>query len=412
MTSMSPHISSVCTLCNLLCEQRGPCHILDSLSTSERFELPASKATYRINNGEVTQQEAFERAGQLLASAQQPLVYGLTNHGTAVHREAIALADHLRCIIDIELTAASRTALARKQQYGTLTATLGEIRQRADLLLLLNCDPQESHPRLLERILAGETAPPAIQFLGASTPNAGSCAQIEGVRVSAATMPVDEQLRLWRWLRRRVSEPSSARTSSAPNANEIWQDLADRIDHSRYCAVIWQPAEANKSLLELHTSEFLRWLAAQNRQATIVELELSERHATTAEHVMTWQTGFPCSVSFLTGAPDYDPHRWIGEPLLHEREVDAALLIGCDDPNLVSESAATLPPLIALDCHPQIAAQAQVAIQTAAGQASPDTYFRLDGLALESRHLSAAASGSAATAIQSISELCRAKLTT
>ncbi len=93
------------------------------------------------------------RAAELLRASSLPLFGGL---GTDVAgmREVLALAERTGGIVD---HAGSRGLLANvraMQDGGTVTATLAEVRNRADLVLLVGTDTKAIAPRLVERCLA------------------------------------------------------------------------------------------------------------------------------------------------------------------------------------------------------------------------------------------------------------------
>ena len=100
-----------------------------------------------------TLEEAAARAAELLAGQPLPLFGGL---GTDVAgmREVLALAERTGGIVD---HAGSRGLLANvraMQDGGWVTATLAEVRNRADLVLFVGTDTVAIAPRLVERCLA------------------------------------------------------------------------------------------------------------------------------------------------------------------------------------------------------------------------------------------------------------------
>ena len=88
--------------------------------------------------------EAADAAAAILREARAPLVYGLGGTSCEAQRRAVALAEAAGAVIDVG--AAATTAI------GSSTATFGEIRDRAELVVLWRADPVVTHPRLLERL--------------------------------------------------------------------------------------------------------------------------------------------------------------------------------------------------------------------------------------------------------------------
>ena len=66
-------------------------------------------------------------------------------------RAAVALADLLRATVDSATSDPAAGGLLAAQRRGRATATLGEIRNRADVLLFWGVDPNQRYPRFLSR---------------------------------------------------------------------------------------------------------------------------------------------------------------------------------------------------------------------------------------------------------------------
>ena len=96
---------------------------------------------------------AVERAREILVGSAAPLLWGLAHSTIETQRAAIALADRLGGTIDPVLDPLHRAALVAMQAVGISTCTLGEVKERADLILCWGCDPASSHPRLFERFI-------------------------------------------------------------------------------------------------------------------------------------------------------------------------------------------------------------------------------------------------------------------
>ena len=151
----------VCPFCSLGCDDLriaiagaelslvGP----DCAVAAAGFAWATSAERPTIDGQPATLEEAAARAAGLLRASSLPLFGGL---GTDVAgmREVLALAERTGGIVD---HAGSRGLLANvraMQDGGTVTATLAEVRNRADLVLLVGTDTRAIAPRLIERCLA------------------------------------------------------------------------------------------------------------------------------------------------------------------------------------------------------------------------------------------------------------------
>ena len=103
----------------------------------------------RVDGREASLDEALRAAAAILRGARAPLVCGLALATCEAQRAAVAIADALGAAID---PAGGSPALLAYQDIGASTATLGEIRDRAEVVVVWRADPATTHPRLLERL--------------------------------------------------------------------------------------------------------------------------------------------------------------------------------------------------------------------------------------------------------------------
>src|SRR5262249_12484418 len=65
-------------------------------------------------------------------------------------RAAISLAESIGATIDTTASLCHATSMMAIQEVGESTCTLGEVRNRADLVIYWGCDPVASHPRHMD----------------------------------------------------------------------------------------------------------------------------------------------------------------------------------------------------------------------------------------------------------------------
>src|SRR4029077_20587252 len=107
-------------------------------------------AETRVNGRAASLEQALTEAARLLNGARHPLVYLAGDVSSETQREAVAIADRLHAAID-SLAATAATAVLAAQRRGRAGATLGEIRQRADLIVFWAVDPGARYPRYASR---------------------------------------------------------------------------------------------------------------------------------------------------------------------------------------------------------------------------------------------------------------------
>ena len=87
----------------------------------------------------------------LLQQADYPLIYGLSRSSSPGQRAAVAFADRMGAVIDTTASMCHGPSIMAMQEVGEVTCTLGEVRNRADLVIFWGCHPAASHPRHADR---------------------------------------------------------------------------------------------------------------------------------------------------------------------------------------------------------------------------------------------------------------------
>lgn len=107
--------------------------------------------TAAVGGRTATLEEALGRATELIANSRAPVVYGLSSSMTETVRDALELAEGLGARVVLSRTAADLGRVAAFQRAGRVSATLGEVKNRADVVVFWGSDPSRTHPRHAER---------------------------------------------------------------------------------------------------------------------------------------------------------------------------------------------------------------------------------------------------------------------
>ena len=99
----------------------------------------------------VSMDEAVHAAAEVLANAQLPIIYGWSSTSSEAQRAGMELTEEIGGIMDNTAVVCHGPSILGVQEVGIPTATLGQIRHRADLIIYWGCDPWSAHPRHLER---------------------------------------------------------------------------------------------------------------------------------------------------------------------------------------------------------------------------------------------------------------------
>ena len=345
---------------------------------------------------------ACKRAAEILGRATSPLVMGLGSATCEAQRLAVALADRLGAAIDAgnANSAAVTTAI---QQVGMVTATLGEVRHRAELVMFWGVDPATTHPRHFERYsltCAGEFVPNGrtdrvcIVVDSHRTPTADAADVFLQIKAGADAVA----LGVLRAFAAGDDVPAEADVLGRTGvALAEWEALTERMKSARYGCVFFdsfKAADPNSSSADAFESLF-KLVANVNRHTRFVALPLgSPANPVGAEQVLTWQTGCSSPASFAAGYPERDPAQLTAAARLTGGACDAVLVVAS---NSLIDSVAALPesartrltqiPCIVLhtsEFAPPAGAVVTITVATPGIQAG-GTVFRCDNVPLPLR---------------------------
>jgi formylmethanofuran dehydrogenase subunit B len=356
-----------------------------------RDDAASSPAT--IDGKPVSLVAALARAAELLRGSSYPLITGLHQSDTQGVRAAIALAEAIGATIDPAAAASDAAWLWAMQQVGISTATLGEIRNRADFVLFWGVDPMVTHPRLWERFVdsPGHFVPGGRSDRRVVVVDEAPTLTSEIANQFMAISPVEalDRITLMRSIVR--SDPMAKRASVQP-PQEPWVKLADEMKSCRTGVVFFSFHSLPLADAEQTAEALLLLVRELNEHARFYARPLMSSNLIGAENVLAWQTGFPLAVNFSSGAPRSYCNEYSADTLLSRGEPDICMLIGSDGVERFSPLArAHLEsiPIILLDASaPPPLRTADVHISTATcGVHTAGTAYRLDDVPLPLRPL-------------------------
>lgn len=282
---------------------------------------------------------ALADAATLLTEARRPLVYLSADLTCETQREAVAIADRLGALLDSPASDSAAPSILAAQRRGRAGATLGEIRQRVDVLVFWGVDPADRYPRYSSRY--------AVEPAGLQTPDGRRSRTIIAVDIGPARGPTDADARLSIAPGEEIDALALARATVLGHAvtdSDLMRragDLARRMMQGRYVALVHdgEPSPPPPSVDTVRAEGLIALAQALNGPTRCALSTLrAGGNRSGAEAVMTWQTGFPFAVDFARGYPRYRPHAGAAA-CLARGEIDAALVLG--SPAGVPEPVAT-----------------------------------------------------------------------
>ena len=340
----------------------------------------------RKSGGPATLDDAITAAAEVLLKARGRLLLYLGADLTSqAQRMAVALADQLSATVDSGTSATAAEGLLSAQRRGRAGATLGELRNRADVILFWGIDPAQRYPRFMARYVepAGTHVSEGRRGRTIMAVSVGSDSAPKGTDVSL-TLDPGEEITALSFMRASLQGP--VRTQMSPGVFKA-VELAGRLAKARYAVLVHDAEPGSQPRNSLRPEALMALAQALNgpTRAALVSLR-SGGNRVGAESVLTWQTGYPLSVDYSHGFPQYEPGRR-GLERLGTGGFRAALLLGSVAfEDAVSETMGRMSTILIGPRASQARFTTQVAIDTGvAGIHEGGTGYRADEVPLRLR---------------------------
>jgi len=404
MTSQWTVRNVTCCGCGLVCDDVEVMTDGKSISTvrnacvigEQRFRIPGSRSRYLtplIRNEKeemncVSLTEAFKKAVDILLEADHPLLYGWSSTTCEAQRLGIELAKHVKGVIDGSSSTSYGQTLRAISKHGLFTCTLGQVKNRANLIILWGCNPLNSHPRLLSQCVA---FPIGLFNQG----RADRKIIMIDVRENETSKLADKLIKikpskdfeLITALRLALNNEKIPEAVAGIEAKEIYS-LAEEMRKTPFGAIFFGTGLTTSGEGYLNVENLLSLVRDLNENTKFVTIEM-RRHFNDVGFTTTLlrETGFPFGVDFSKGTPQCFLGQTTATDVLARGRCDAALVIASDPVSSLPWNAArhlTKIPLIVVDPHwtPTAESAAVVIPSAISGVEAEGTAYRMDGVPL------------------------------
>ena len=397
---------ATCLQCSCMCDDIGVT-VQDNRVTAVRNACSLGAAWFQQSRRtdrpvcEIAGQPAsielgLQQAAKILQLAKYPLIYGFGETTCEAQQAAAKIADWVGGTIDTATSFGHSPSIQAFQNVGKTTCTLGEIRNRSDLVVYWGADPVANQPRLLSRYTVDPT--------GAFVPGGrrGRYVVVVDIRPSATSELADQFIQIKRhsdfeslWTLRSLArelEPEAQRVVEQTGVElTVWRALMDRMKVAQYGALLFGMGLMQTRGHRNNCEALLQLARDLNRHARFVCRSVRQRgNVTGADKVVAWQTGYPFCVNLSRGYPRYNPGEYNTSLQLARGEADAALIVGNDpmpDFSAAAREHLRQIPYIALSAdESEISRQATVSFATAKfGLETGGTVYRMDEVPLALR---------------------------
>ncbi len=282
--------------------------------------------------------EFCDAAAGLLSKAKLPLICGLTDQSVETQQAAVQLAKCTDAAIDWTSGNFAGAVHSAMQQTGLVSCTFGEIRQRADLVVMWSADIAAWHPGFITDYVK--------EFVAIGPDS-------ETTRQAATPFNWDRkrQIAALRWMR-----SAGARASSDSDSQFVGEcrQFKQMVDQASYPVIVIDETLASQ-IGDAGLLSLFRWVRLQNdcNQCRLICLSRGINSAG-IQSTLSSLAGFPFGVAFRHGEPFFRGREFSVENLIRHRLTDLILLVGSPDQLpasvLDSDEFASIPKIHVSDC--------------------------------------------------------------
>jgi formylmethanofuran dehydrogenase subunit B len=394
------HSDIVCPFCGCLCDDievtiddnriegvKNACMISRSKFLNHHQNRVKSPI---INGKEDTLENSVKRAVEILANARRPLIYGLSSTECGAISKAIEIAEITGGVLDNTSSVCHGPTILALQQVGESKTTLGEVKNRADLVIFWGSNPSEAHIRHIVRY--------SVTPKGKYTPQGKKDRKIVVVdvretrtaRMADKFIKIDsnKDFELLQTLRAliRGEEITIDEVAGVP-ISEI-RELSETMMKARFGIVFFGLGLTQSDGRHMNIDAAVGLVSELNRKTKFLLTPMRGHfNVAGANTVSTWQTGYPYAVDFSLGYPRYNPGEFTAIDILSRGETDAALIIASDPGSTFPKKAAmhlAKIPVISLDqkTTPTTMLSEVIIPVATAGIEVEGTAYRMDGIPL------------------------------
>lgn len=410
MKNMQVIKDAVCSLCGCLCDDITVTVKENKIVTIENacilghskfvgiFEHDRIEKPMIRKDGElvpVSYEEAIEAAAKILVNSRRTLFYGWCSTSCEAISGAIQLAEENGSVIDSTANVCHGPSALAAQEKGSPSASLGEIKNRADVIVFWGCNPIHAHPRHMSRYSISKG------FFTKKGRDDRTMVVID-VRKTDTAKIADEYVEIdqgsdlllvtaLRSVINRHEDVIPETVAGIPKAQVL--KIAEILKNAKFVCIFFGMGVTQSRSKYKNGDAVSSLISDLNQHTKAVMIGMRGHYNVTGfGQVATWETGFPMAIDFSKGYPYYNPGETGANDLLIREEADAAIISAADPgahfPQKAVRHLARIP-LIQIDPYANPTTElADVVIPSAiVGIEAEGTAYRMDAVSLRMKKL-------------------------
>ncbi len=395
----------VCPFCGALCDDL----VVETDGKEIRVEnacvLGTSKILARyhrrvlkpqIDGKEVDLEKAIEKSAEILVKAKKPLFYGFSSTTCEAQELAVELAEIVGGVIDCTSSVCHGPTILAVHEVGVPSFTLGEVKNRADLVIFWGCNPMHAHPRHMSRYSVFTRGRFAQSRIGRKV-------VVVDVRPTESSKLADlfiqikpgSDYEIFNALRSIVNtgECRSENGEIGGVKVEKLKELAEMMKNCKFGVIFFGMGLTHSAGNYWNISEAISLVKDLYRFTKFGIMPMRGHYNVTGfNEVCTWETGYPFAVDFTKGYPWYNPGETDANSILSRRDADAMFVLGGDPaahfPKATVDYMKKIPLIVVDPFWSLTASIANILIPSAvAGVEAGGSAYRMDAVPLKLRKI-------------------------
>ncbi|HYN55215.1 MAG TPA: formylmethanofuran dehydrogenase [Methylotenera sp.] len=386
----SQAIMATCPACGLLCDNivinsQHPVKVIDSKQSCPKsiafFEQALETTTPSLAGKPTDLKTAIKAVADILDKSNQPLFAGL---GTEVQgmRALMRLAEKTGATLDhmhSETTVRNTLAL---QNGGGQTTTLTEIKNRADVILVIGTDIATSHPRFFDKLVWNSDSlfdkpSPEVIYLDVAEEKTTAGISPAGKRPTVVNADIANLPEIINALNALANGKKLHTDQVAGVAVASLNNILESLKAAQYAVIVWSASSLKFTHAELAIQSITRLIVKLNETNRVAGLPLNTGDGdTSVNYTSTWLSGYPTRNRFSNGNPEYDNYQFSSKQQL--KNCDALLWVSTF--NAYQPPQADIPTIVIGHPNMQFDVAPDVFIPVGIpGLDHTGTMFRMDG---------------------------------
>ncbi len=381
---------------NRILETRNACRISHEKfisAHSHRLTTPLLRKNNEFQ--EISFEEAIDRTVDALNAADRPLLFGWSTMTTEAIRHGIELAEILGAAIDNSTSVCHGPSTLAVQEVGFPSCSLGEIKNRADLVIYWGSNPIHAHPRHMSRY----SIFPRGYFRERASKDRKRVIIDPRETASAhqATLYIQvepgKDFELLAALRTtlRTGRPPKAPVAGVPPVQI--EELLELCLKATFGIIFFGVGLTMSSGRHRNIDAAISLVIDLNEKTKFSIMPMrGHGNVKGACAVFTWLAGYPFSIDFSRRYARYNPGEYSAVDILARKEADVAMILGADPASHFPSSAARhlfdIPTIFIAPHWAPTMELSQIVIPAAmSGVEVEGTIYRMDGVPFRLRRV-------------------------